>query len=99
MFALCIALSLRLYVTTLTHLDCGLLTEKFSILYKFDCFIHLPLLFIKFYSSVYLLTFPYIYILNITCLIKTFLGMAVEESHLEIGNTAFMVSFNFFFFI
>ena len=23
--------------------------------------------------------------------------MAVEESHLEIGNTAFMVSFNFFF--
>ena len=38
-----------------------------------------------------------IYILNITRLIKTFLGMAVEESHLEIGNTAFMVSFNFFF--
>ena len=23
--------------------------------------------------------------------------MTVEESHLEIGNTAFMVSFNFFF--
>ena len=38
-----LSLSLRLYITTLTHLDYGLLTEKFSILYKFDCFIHLPL--------------------------------------------------------
>ena len=41
-----LSLSLQLYITTLTHLDCGLLIEKFSILYKFDCFIHLPLLFI-----------------------------------------------------
>ena len=35
---------------------------KLSILNKFDCFIHLPLLFIQFYSSVYVLIFLYIYL-------------------------------------
>ena len=34
---------------------------KLSIIYKFDCFINLPQLFIKFYSSVGVLIFLYIY--------------------------------------
>ena len=54
-------LSLRLYIATLRHLDFGLLTKKIFILYKFDSFIHLPLLFIKFYSSVYVFIFLYMY--------------------------------------
>ena len=43
--------------------------KKMSILFQFDSFIHLPLLFIKFYSSISVLT----------CLIKAFLGMAGEK--------------------
>ena len=49
--------------------------KKMSILFQFDSFIHLPLLFIKFYSSIFVLTF---------LVGKAFLGMAGEE--VSFGN-------------
>ena len=54
-------LSLRLYIATLRHLECGILTKKISYQTSLTVLSIYHYLFIKFYSSVFFLTFPYIY--------------------------------------